>query len=293
MFDGLLSGIGSLAGAGINAAVQNNINKKNANLQREFAQNSIQWKMEDAKKAGVHPLAALGASTYSAAPSYVGANVGDGVAQAGQQFAQGISKAMEKDAEKLSDLKVRDAELDVLKKEMELRQMGQAVSANNFFGEINSQSAIPVPNGSAPTSGLANSLVEASIPKKAMDNAQTLANQADRVFKIGKNLQISELPPEDGKRRFHLGADPDGVLGQVLSEGNLITGTLAQATQANRVRSSLDFVEKWARKQGLLKPNEEFSRSIFNHSLDGYILEIQPKGKKFKKEYKYSNMMGF
>lgn len=40
----------------------------NANLQKEFAQNSIQWKVQDAMKAGLHPLAALGASGYSASP---------------------------------------------------------------------------------------------------------------------------------------------------------------------------------------------------------------------------------
>lgn len=43
----------------------------NANLQREFAQNSIQWKVQDAIKAGLHPLAALGASGYSASPVQV------------------------------------------------------------------------------------------------------------------------------------------------------------------------------------------------------------------------------
>lgn len=43
----------------------------NANLQKEFAQNSIQWKVQDAMKAGLHPLAALGASGYSASPVQV------------------------------------------------------------------------------------------------------------------------------------------------------------------------------------------------------------------------------
>lgn len=37
-------------------------------LQREFAQNGIQWRVEDAKKAGIHPIYALGGSTASYAP---------------------------------------------------------------------------------------------------------------------------------------------------------------------------------------------------------------------------------
>ena len=33
---------------------------RNEALQREFAQSGIQWRVEDAKKAGIHPLAAIG-----------------------------------------------------------------------------------------------------------------------------------------------------------------------------------------------------------------------------------------
>lgn len=38
-------------------------NKQNLALQKDFANNSIQWKVADARKAGIHPLYALGAST--------------------------------------------------------------------------------------------------------------------------------------------------------------------------------------------------------------------------------------
>lgn len=69
---------GAIAGASIGSALggfdKDGVVKQadqfgwNANLQREFAQNSIQWKVQDAIKAGIHPLAALGASGYSASP---------------------------------------------------------------------------------------------------------------------------------------------------------------------------------------------------------------------------------
>lgn len=45
---------------------------RNEALQREFAQQGIRWRVEDAKAAGLHPLAALGASGASAAPISVG-----------------------------------------------------------------------------------------------------------------------------------------------------------------------------------------------------------------------------
>lgn len=49
---------------------QERVNRENAALQREFAQMGITWKVEDARRAGIHPLAALGASTQGATPSF-------------------------------------------------------------------------------------------------------------------------------------------------------------------------------------------------------------------------------
>lgn len=65
-------------------------------LQREFAQSGIQWKVEDARKAGIHPLYALGASTTSYAPSTVG-NVysgEDSLASAVASSSQDIGRAV-------------------------------------------------------------------------------------------------------------------------------------------------------------------------------------------------------
>lgn len=41
-------------------------------LQREFATSGIRWRVQDAKAAGIHPLAALGAQTMSYSPQSVG-----------------------------------------------------------------------------------------------------------------------------------------------------------------------------------------------------------------------------
>lgn len=81
-FDGGLSGIGSavgsiaggvlgLIGSGNSAANAAAINRQNYEAQKEFAQNGIRWKVADAKAAGLHPLAALGAQTSSYSPSAV------------------------------------------------------------------------------------------------------------------------------------------------------------------------------------------------------------------------------
>lgn len=44
----------------------------NVKLQREFAQQGIRWRVADARAAGIHPLAALGAQTQSFSPISVG-----------------------------------------------------------------------------------------------------------------------------------------------------------------------------------------------------------------------------
>lgn len=47
-------------------------NASNVAYQREFAKHGISWRVADAKRAGIHPLAALGAQTMSFSPSVVG-----------------------------------------------------------------------------------------------------------------------------------------------------------------------------------------------------------------------------
>jgi hypothetical protein len=90
---GLLAGaIG--AGASLYAGAQNRkaaakANQQNYNMQKEFAQSGIQWKVADAKKAGIHPLAALGAQTHSANPSFVPGDY-SGVGSAGQDISRAI-----------------------------------------------------------------------------------------------------------------------------------------------------------------------------------------------------------
>lgn len=67
-----------------------------ANLQREFAQMGIQWRVQDAMKAGIHPLAALGASTHSGQPTIVGDSMGPAIARAGQTLADRITQKYER-----------------------------------------------------------------------------------------------------------------------------------------------------------------------------------------------------
>lgn len=96
----LIAAGASLAGGFLNSksAEKNNAalladKQQDRDLQMRFAQNGIQWKVADAKLAGVSPLYALGANTVSYAPSALNlspTNPGSGIAAAGQD----ISRAM-------------------------------------------------------------------------------------------------------------------------------------------------------------------------------------------------------
>lgn len=71
-------------------------------LQREFAQSGIQWRVEDAKKAGVHPLYALGAQTPTYSPVSqqftADTSLASGVAAAGQDIGRAINSTRNQDA---------------------------------------------------------------------------------------------------------------------------------------------------------------------------------------------------
>lgn len=67
---GLLERDAAASEASKQREAQDRINQQNYDMQKEFAQHGIRWKVEDAKAAGLHPLAALGATGASASPSF-------------------------------------------------------------------------------------------------------------------------------------------------------------------------------------------------------------------------------
>lgn len=109
---GVLGGLGQAAGgaAGLFGGGSSNgywqqlaIMREQAQLQREFAQNGIQWKVADAKAAGIHPLYALGGSGASYSPSAVsigtggGSDLGRDLANMGQGLGRAVAAASSKE----------------------------------------------------------------------------------------------------------------------------------------------------------------------------------------------------
>lgn len=84
------------------------------NLQKEFAQSGVSWRVQDARNAGIHPLAALGFQGPSSTPisvsgptessnpqsPFAGASMGSGISAAGQDISRAI-QALSPEAERL------------------------------------------------------------------------------------------------------------------------------------------------------------------------------------------------
>lgn len=89
-----IGAVGSIAGGLIGANNAQSVAGMNYEAQKEFAQNGIRWKVEDAKRAGIHPLYALGASTqgYSPTSGYTG---DFGISDAAAHFGQGYERAQQ------------------------------------------------------------------------------------------------------------------------------------------------------------------------------------------------------
>ena len=92
-----MSFLGSIIGAGSSllGGIFGKKSEKKARAQeyarqKEFATSSIQWRVQDAKKAGIHPLYALGASGVNYAPQQVG-GTDYGISAAGQELGRAIN----------------------------------------------------------------------------------------------------------------------------------------------------------------------------------------------------------
>lgn len=103
--------------------------EKNAALQREFARMGIRWKVEDAKAAGIHPLAALGASTHGASPSFQVGEADHSMSNMVKDMGQNVSRAMAatQTAEErmFTVLRAESLDLDNQLKQVELDRLRQ------------------------------------------------------------------------------------------------------------------------------------------------------------------------
>lgn len=136
--------VGSVVGAGA-SLLNNHANQSHADywarqniaLQKEFAQNSIKWRVEDAKRAGVHPMAALGISPASFSPvssSFSSSDPGAYLAEMGQNVDRAIMAGKDNQAR---------AEAENFNKQFNSLQLEKAGLENDLLrAEIASKQAV-------------------------------------------------------------------------------------------------------------------------------------------------------
>lgn len=145
MLGSIISGIGSIAGGlfGANSAA------KDRKMQKQFAQNSVQWRAKDAKKAGLHPLATMGYSGSSYTPVGDG-GMGTAVSQAANHIGDGINAAPKNKLQAQlgqSSMAVDAANIDLLK-----AQKLQIVEniRKSAQGAVGTQGGLPSPSKKPP-----------------------------------------------------------------------------------------------------------------------------------------------
>lgn len=125
MFGEIISAGANLLNGFLNRNAQEQFNAQqlalaheNLDFQKQAAHEGIQWKVADAKLAGIHPLAALGAQTFSPSPVTAG---GEAAKWNLDSVGQDVSRA----AKALADTQVRKAVDEV--KSQQLDNEGKAL----------------------------------------------------------------------------------------------------------------------------------------------------------------------
>lgn len=175
----------NFVGGLINMQNQNKLAKRQEDLQREFAQNSIQWRTADAKKAGIHPVAALGSQGISYNPSYVG---GDnfGGSQASVSVSTGGDKEIDELNKRLLTAQVRHAEAEATSAEMANLPKPQNDPLNVLLPNANSR-GIGLPTSQTGMPGQASSIY---------GNKKAEAEEASR-FSVNQDGTISVVPTQN------------------------------------------------------------------------------------------------
>ena len=201
---GIASGIGSIIGSNNSAASAEAINQANYEHQKEFAQNGIRWKVADAKAAGLHPLAALGAQTSGYTPSAVVGDTPDFsfLRDIGQDVGRAID-AKSTAAERAANKAKIDQGTNL---ELEGKALDNDYKRALIRGETQDQ-ALRLANASVRASW--SQQLPPAMPSLARDGS-VIAGQGDATSPSGIEAKPAEIVVNDPQTRFaEAGSHPD------------------------------------------------------------------------------------
>lgn len=191
----------SLYGGKVSGKAAARMQRFNYEMQKEFAQHGVRWRVEDAKAAGLHPLYALGAQTPSASPIYSEDAMGPAIAQAGQNIASGIvargsrqERMMEQISFKIAqqNLAEGDARINLLNAEAALAR--QQALATKGFPDVNAPeglSGVVDAQKANPAMGLVTP-VAADLPGSEVNDPSVIAGDPPfwREFNVGGGMKM-------------------------------------------------------------------------------------------------------
>lgn len=160
---------------------QDQTNQFNYDMQKEFAQNSIRWKVQDAIAAGLHPLAALGASGYSASPSHItsppDSSMGNMARSLGQNLGRAVSSVMTEAEREMVNLNLERA-----------RTQNEILKENlNALKRTNTQGLGPPLPGGAEFSGDPHLQGQGDLPKAQGRDPRVIDEPFRRPFSDPSN----------------------------------------------------------------------------------------------------------
>lgn len=174
----------------------------NADLQREFAQNSISWKIDDAARRGIHPLAALGVQPYSASPAFM-AGSSPSLPSMGQNIGNAVQRTLDRNQRAQSSamdaLQLENASLQNDYLRAQITKI-QSTIAPPMFGGTGMIGAAGIPGQSSGVALNPNDITMSDAPSKdaGFHNTYSVAKGADGSYSILPGNELKQLSEDFG-----------------------------------------------------------------------------------------------
>lgn len=213
LFSDIVGGIKDVVGigSGVASIASNFGNESNLNtaMQKEFAQQGVRWRVEDAKAAGVHPLFALGAQVPSFSPVLdVGSNRLSDLAASGQDLSRALAATQTRHDREQSAL----AAAQLARTEAET-QLVQAQIAKLNSGQVGpplplKESVMIGPGESAPVIPVQREPLELA-PFERGNTSKEVGSLSDYTFVRQADGGLRIVPSRDIKQRIEDTAIPE------------------------------------------------------------------------------------
>lgn len=192
---GLVDGVLNFVGGFFDRDADRKRAHENQDLQREFAQNGIRWKVEDANAAGIHPLAAMGAQTTAYQPAFDSPSTT--FAEMGQNLGRAIDST--RTGEERTDARIKALQIERGELENDLLR--------SQIAQLNTSKNPPMPNPDGPNAylGPEGARVLEQPTQMNMSDPKNPSKEAGVVpsftYRRNEDGSLSPIPAMDAKNR--------------------------------------------------------------------------------------------